>query len=277
MGPPRFTVQKPPFGHAPRKLFATIATATGNSGPDRSDKQRMATPAPIPNLPFRQPASPPPMPGSSPGASPSLAIAGESPLTQSQLSQLKDAEKRVKLVRRAAGVARFNGWTAGVIGGLAALTSGISLLFDLPKGDLSSAPGVLVGLALVGCAINELRAGARVWKLQPSAVTRLVINQGIIFAVVAVYSVVQVFVSLRSASALASAQATGNPEVDAIVGDLAAMVRPITIGFYVLVVVILFIVQALTAMFYHRRHKMIADYRRDTPPWIAHLHGDGTI
>ena len=82
-----------------------------------------------PVIPFDPPAIPPPQ------------------LSAEQLHQIETARRAAAKIRKAVRVARFDGWTVGIFGGLTILA-----------GFLGSFSTVLAGLIMVLIAFIELRA-----------------------------------------------------------------------------------------------------------------------
>src|SRR5690348_1421830 len=104
--------------------------------------------------------TPPPLPAAAtptPGAPPVLSA--------EHLQQLAEARQSGRKVRRAIGVATFDGWTIGAFGFL-------TLLIGIT--DLTS---ILMGVGMAAIAWLELRGAARLRRLEAGAGRALGFNQ----------------------------------------------------------------------------------------------------
>ena len=81
----------------------------------------------------------------------------DGPLTQSHQDEIASAHDRAKKIRKAAGVANFNGWVTGIF----AVSSAPFALFSLP-GFI-----VTVGLSIV--TYNEFKGRKRLLRFDPGA------------------------------------------------------------------------------------------------------------
>ena len=87
---------------------------------------------------------------------PEIPPASDGPLTPEHHRELALANSRAKTLRKAASVARFNGWTVGVFAASSALFA------------LSSIAGFLTTLGLSVIAYNEFRGRKRLLRFDPS-------------------------------------------------------------------------------------------------------------
>lgn len=166
---------------------------------------------------------------------------------------LEEASARMKTVLRPARVARVNGWTVGVFGVLSVLL-----------GLVSGGGGVVVGLALVAVAWNEMRGIKRLQALDPEGARILAWNQLILGGVVAVYC----------AAAIARARVSPDPsmkELEELGGIPAGLIAELTTVLYGAVAAIVVIVQALFARYHFKAGEKVAAFRRDTPAWVVEL------
>src|SRR4051794_30754697 len=96
---------------------------------------------------------------------PPIPSAAPPQLTAEHFRQIAEARTGWRRVRRAVGVARFDGWSIGVFGALTALFS------------ITSPSGLLLGLGMVAVAAVELWSATRLGRLDPKAARVLGFNQ----------------------------------------------------------------------------------------------------
>ncbi len=182
----------------------------------------------------------------------------DSPLTSDHRHELAQAQRHIKPIRTAAGVATFNGWVTGVF---AALSAPFALF---------SISGLILTVGLAVVAYNEFRGCRRLLALDPSSATLLGWNQLGFLALIVVYCLWNLFASLDSFAA----QLRANPELEASLGSLQefdALYRIVLVGVYATVIVLSGAFQGLNALYYFTRRKYIAAYLQQTPAWIQEL------
>jgi len=207
-----------------------------------------------------------------------LSVAGvDAPISGEQLDEMHRAKVSAKPILRAAKVATFNAWTAGIIGGTAAVPSAIFLAFGVMQGDWTSLPATLVGSVLVWCAMREKQAGARLGLLDRRAVATLALNQAFITAAVCLYCIASAVIALRAPTLMSQLGSAGSAEMEAMVADIEGMTRSFIVPFYAIVAGLVALVQGLTAMYYRRRGPMIDRHRATTAPWILNMQERGVI
>src|SRR4051794_24490090 len=97
-------------------------------------------------------------------------------MTPEHFRQIAEARTAWKRIRRAVGVARFDGWSIGLFGGL-------TLLFSL-----SSPAGLAIGVGMLAIATIELWGAARLSRLDTKAPRMLGFNQVAIALMLTVYA-----------------------------------------------------------------------------------------
>lgn len=165
-------------------------------------------------------------------------------------AELDRARAGLRPIRRATRWATLTFWTVGVFGVLTVLW-----------GLVSGGGGVIVGVALVAVAWNERRGRDRLRSLEPAGARILGWNQLILAVVITVY-LLGVIIQARS---------TTDPsmgELERVVGLDPDMVAELTTMVYGAVIVIVDLVQLLTARFHFHRQAMVEAYRRATPEWV---------
>ncbi|MBC7772898.1 MAG: hypothetical protein H7210_10415 [Pyrinomonadaceae bacterium] len=177
--------------------------------------------------------------------------AAPGPLSDGHLAELAAGKRASKRIRRTAAFARASSMTTGV---LAAITM-LGILF----GDWTS---LVLGAALLTVAVREGKFGARLALFEPGMPRALAMNQLILGLVVVVYALVQVRTAMHVSAA------SVDPQVDAIMADFGAMVKSITIGFYLCVAVGGAAGGGLMALYYSRRTRTLSRFLAETPPWV---------
>jgi hypothetical protein len=210
------------------------------------------------DMTFSPPPSPPPPPPPIPYATP----AGYAPmdpmqLTPQQLQDVAAAQLRAKKIRRAVGVAKFDGWATGVFGGLTFLTS---LLFFSPV-------GILLGAGMIVVSFVEFRAVGRLKQLDAAATKTLAWNQVFFGSLLLAYAIYSLWNSFHGQGAI-SAQIANEPELKSMVGDLGSLETGIGLLVYGTLAAVAIFGQGGTALYYLSRRKIVEAYVRETPPWI---------
>lgn len=181
---------------------------------------------------------------------------GAGPLSPDQLAQLSAARLRSGKVRRAVATARFSGWSTAIFGGLTLI------------GGIFGFPALLLGLAMIGCAVNELRAASRLRVLDPAAPRRLAWNQMLLCGALCAYCGWNLF------NALAAPIEAGGPAL-AAGGDIVASAERLARGISVLVysgaIILCVLIQTITALYYASRARYLRDYIRATPSWVIDI------
>lgn len=157
---------------------------------------------------------------------------------------LSAAVGALRRVRRARGVARFNGWSAVILGVPAVLFG------------LFSTTSLVVGLALLALGVRELRLGERLTKLDPAACRALALNQLILLAGVLIYCGWMTHAGLNG-----PALADRAPELERLAGgtteSIDGLVRTATIAIYATVAALSLLFQGLNAWYYATRRPHI--------------------
>jgi ABC-type enterobactin transport system permease subunit len=171
------------------------------------------------------------------------------------------ATERVKKIRKAAGVAAFNGWTAGIF---AALSAPFALF---------SMTGFLVTVGLAVIAYDELHGRKRLLQFDPAAATQLGWNQVALLTMIVVYCLWMMFTGLTGAGPFA-AEAAADPEIASALsslGDFDELYKVLVVAIYGTVIVLSAIFQGLNALYYFTRRKHVEAYVQETPEWVLNV------
>ena len=192
-----------------------------------------------------QPA--PPMP-------PPVAGTDAGPLSPAHLQELAAADRRAAAIRRAGGVALFNGCAAAIVAGAGLLWAIGSLLFG--EWDV---PGLVVSVGLAVTARNEFR-GPRLlgW------------NQLGLMALIVGYCAYQIAVAAFGRNPYADAIAA-EPMLTGSLGPLGELYKTLSIGLYGAVAAGAGLLQGLGAAYYFTRRRHVLAYLRETPDWVVQL------
>lgn len=182
--------------------------------------------------------------------------AGPGPLASDQLAQLASARRRAGKIRRAVATARFSGWTTAIFGGLTLI------------GGIFGLPALLLGLAMVACAANELRAAAHLRALDPRAPRRLAWNQVVLCGALCAYCGWNLCNALASGPGAAIEGLPAGSGAEDLLADVDAMTRGITVMVYAAAIVACVLVQGLTALYYASRARHLREYIKGTPSWV---------
>ena len=177
------------------------------------------------------------------------------PLSAEHLRELAEARVRARKVRRAAAFAALSGWTLAVF---AFLT-----LAGAVFGDLAA---LILGAALAAVAWNELRGAAMLRRFEPEGPRRLGYNQIALAVLIVAYAGWSLAGALRHPMLGTGAGATGDPQTDAMLGNLGTMVA---LALYGGMAVVGLIAPGLTALYYFTRGRMVRAMLDGTPEWVV--------
>lgn len=182
----------------------------------------------------------------------------QSPLADEHHAEIAVANTRAKTIRKAAGVAGFNGWVTAVFAVCSAPFAPFSIAGFL----------VTVGLAVV--AYNEFQGRTRLHNFDREAAKFLGWNQVGFLSLIVAYCGWMLFVGLTGEGPFA-AEVAEHPELAEALGSLDgldALYRLIIVAVYASVIVLTVVFQGLNAYYYFTRRKHIDAYVRETPQWV---------
>jgi hypothetical protein len=208
------------------------------------------------------PQQQPPLP--QPPQAPSAA-----PLTPEHLDQLACAKLRARKVRKACGVAMFNGCTLAVLAGCSGLMALIGLMF----GELDIIGLVMaVGLGLL--AWNEFRGRAMLRRFELYGCQALGWNQLILMTMVIVYAAWMLSGALWGPSPYDEAIA-GESLLAGPLGSINNLYKMISMAIYGGLIAGTLIFQGLNAFYYFTRRQHVEAYLSQTPEWVVELQRRG--
>lgn len=180
-------------------------------------------------------------------------------LSPQQLEELAAANRLLRKIMGAAKTAAFNGYCSATFA-----------LLSLPFvwGSWSTA-FICAGLGVV--AYRELRGRRMLLKLEAGAPKLLAGNQLLLMAVLVAYGAWQLMAAQVSPPELPAE--LNDPQIKAMLGGIEELVSLATLLVYGCLIVGAIIFQGLTARYYARRGRMLAEYLARTPAWVRQVQG----
>ena len=212
-------------------------------------------PPPLPPgpRPFGQPDGPP------------VAPSADRPLSPEHLQQIEDAGLRAHTLRKAGGVAMFNGVTFAIF----AAVSGLFALVDLLGGGFDTVSIIMaVGLGVV--ASNEFKGRRLIRSFDRRAPKLLGWNQIGLMALLIGYGAWMLANAYLGPDPYAEKMAE-NPSVADQFAWISEIQMALTLAIYGGLIAGTLIFQGLNARYYFSRAAHLADYLDDTPDWILDL------
>lgn len=182
-------------------------------------------------------------------------------LNPAQRREFEEAGRRARTIRRAAGVAAFNGWSMAVLA-----VCSTPFAFGSPAGLV-----IAIGLGLV--AWNEFRGRRRLLEFDSEAAAILGWNQIALLAIISGYCLWQTLSALAGGGPFA-AEIAANPELRELLGsgeDFDQLFRLLVVVFYGVVLALSLVFQGANAWYYFSRRRVVDAYLRSTPAWVLDL------
>ena len=187
------------------------------------------------------------------------------PLNEAQMRVLGSSVVSAKPVRKAVGYARFSGW-------MTLLAGVVSVLFSI-----GSMPGMVLGLALAGIGMRELGLARRLEGFDERAPGGLAVNQLVLGAALIGYAVFKVASFDPANGVLVGAMGSdptlaSMPEMAGTLGEFGKLEQLLNVGVAGVLIVVAFVMQGGTALYYWRRKKMVRRLQMHTPGWVLRVH-----
>jgi len=185
----------------------------------------------------------------------------QGPLSQSQQQEVAAANDRARKIRKAAGVAGFNGWATGII----AACSAPFAMFSLP--------GLFVTAGLAVVAYNEFRGRRRLLQFDQGAPAFLGWNQVGFLLLITAYCLWMLVLGMTNEGPFA-AELKAQPELSSVFGsaeEFDQSYRILIAVFYGMVIALSAVFQGLNAIYYFTRRKLVKAYVQETPAWVLDL------
>lgn len=184
-------------------------------------------------------------------------------LSADNLRELQAAKQSLRKIRRAVSVARFEGYTVAVCGGITFL-SGIGSVGDMLGGAVLTAIGVI-----------EIISAGRLGRLDTKAVRILTTNQLCLAALILLYAVWNLHAEVAHPASdlpdLSPSDAAALGQMDSSALSLTHEVMLLFYGSMIAAAV----VEAGMARYYHSRGAYLQRYLADTPAWIISMQKSG--
>jgi hypothetical protein len=183
-------------------------------------------------------------------------------LSHENLLELQAASARLRGVRRAISVARFDGWTLATF---AAMTLVLGL---------TEPSSLVMGLGIGAVACVELRCADRLRRLDLRATRLLGYNQLAMGVMLIAYAVWRIAALLRRGGPYEALGVT-EPQLAQMLQPVENLTRLIGLALYSALIAIGLFAQGGLAWFYFTREKHVRAYLSQTPPWIVGLQKAG--
>jgi hypothetical protein len=197
-------------------------------------------------------------------AAPTLSRAPVPPLTDEHLRQLAASHAQTLKIRRAIGIARFDGWTVGIFGAL-------TLLFGI-----TTVSGVVLGGALGVIAYVEMRASLRLRKLQPASTRVLGFNQLGLACVLITYAAWRIYHEMNGTGEYA-AIAASDADLGRVLQPVEDLTRFFILAMYGGLIAVAVFAQGGLALYYFTREKYVRAYLAHTPDWVLAVQRAGRL
>jgi|GEM_PF-2668868 len=190
---------------------------------------------------------------------------GSSPLNDAQLSMLGSSVINAKPVRKAAGYARISGW-------MTLMAGVVSVLFSL-----TSIPGLILGITLAAIGMRELGLARRLDAFDVRATAGLAINQLLLGAALIAYAVFKAATYDSADSILAGSLGSdptiaSMPEMAGTIQELGQLEYLLTLGVSGVLIVVAFVMQGGTALYYWSKAKRVRTLQQHMPGWVLDIH-----
>jgi hypothetical protein len=180
-------------------------------------------------------------------------------LTPEQLREWADAQRRGKKVRRAAGTARFQGWSISIFAAFTIIFS----LFD--------PPGLLLGIGMGITGYFQFVGAVRLTRLDAPAARMLGWNQlalGAMLVLYALWGLLHVGSAPLPPEVVAAGAGRDLGPMFQSAQDLAKFIAMVV---YATVAIAAVLGQGWAAWYYFSREKYIRRYAAETPRWVTEL------
>jgi hypothetical protein len=188
-----------------------------------------------------------------------------SPLSDLHIQMLGSSVKSAKPVRKAAGYARVSGW-------MTLMAGVVSVLFSL--GSIS---GMMLGIILAAVGMRELGLARRLDALDLRAPAGLAINQLVLGAALIGYAAFKMVTFDAANGVLAGSLGSdptiaSMPEMAGTLDELGRLEYLLNVGVSGVLIVVAFVMQGGTALYYWRKKKRVQTLHRHTPGWVLRVH-----
>jgi hypothetical protein len=182
-------------------------------------------------------------------------------LTEEHLRQLAVARVLGRKITRAVSVARFDGWTLGIFGGLTLL---------IGYNDLSS---ILIGGALCVISFVELHAADKLRRLDITAFKTLMTNQAVLATLLIVYALWSLHIEASGGDM--EAIKGQDPEVAQMLVSSQGLVQSLAAIIYGAIILVAVGGCGGMILFYLSRRRKLREYLETTPKWIIDMQAAG--
>lgn len=191
-------------------------------------------------------------------------------MTAEHLHQLAAADLRARKLRKAGGVAMFNGIAIAVFSGFSLLCGLVELAldrFDISKLDWLS---LVMGAGLGLIAWNEFRGRRRLRQFDPRGPRGLGWNQIALLGLIVAYSAWMMGVALLGPNPYAEI-IRQEPLAAKTLGGIGDLYTMMSIAVYGALILGTLLFQGINALYYFTRAGLLRNYLAQTPAWVVEL------
>lgn len=187
-----------------------------------------------------------------------------SPMSEAHFDLLRKTCKLARPVEKAAGYAKFSGWTT-------LLAGACSLPFSL-----NSITMLIFCVVLAGIGTRELTLRRKLLALETTAPRKLAINQIVLGATLCVYAVIMLLTapndSMMQSAIGSDPMLQSTPELSGMLDDMASLEKLAKAMIYAGLIVIAVFVQGSTALYYALKTKALKRLHKQCPKWCVRVY-----
>ena len=187
----------------------------------------------------------------------------ESPIREAHFEQLNRLVKLARPAEKAAGYAKFSGWTTLLAGALS---------LPMSIGNLAM---MIFCVVLAGIGTRELTLRRRLVGLETTAPKKLALNQIVLGGTLIAYAI---FMLMSSPSSMIDSAMQSDPMLQSVpelsgqLDDLANLEKLAKAILYAGLIVIAFFVQGGTALYYASRTRSLRTLHKQSPQWCVRVY-----
>ena len=191
-------------------------------------------------------------------------LQGAPVLDEGHYLELERLVRLSKPVRKAANYAHFSGWMTLLAGGI-----------SIPMA-LSNTPMLIFSVVLAAIGTRELTLRRRLLALETRAARKLAINQLLLGGALAMYAIYMLMhapsSSMIESAMQKDAMLTSTPELAGQLDDLKQLETLAKAGIYAILIVIAFVFQGGTALYYATKTKRLRNLHKQCPQWALSVY-----
>lgn len=168
----------------------------------------------------------------------------------------------MRKIRRAASVAKVEGWSIGVFGALTLLIG------------IAEPTSIAIGLAMMAIAFVEVRAAGRLVALDVNATRTLAYDQIVLATLLLAYGGWHTVAAMNGTGEY-DAIANSDPQLKQMLEPIGGLAQLIMMCVYGTLMAVAVFGQGSMALYYFTRAKYVRAYTTQTPAWIIEMQRAG--